>query len=468
VPNVAVLLYAGTGVVVAAVPHVDQRAGRYSITSFDTNLVPGTTYVIAVPTTDAAVTSRMLTTVAPLQGGNTALDSNGVFDATRGESRATITAPAFGTTDTTIDFGFVEPPPRGVTLGNFVWLDTDNDGRQDVGEPGVPLVTVLLCTPNTACTSGNGLVMQTSTDNTGLYRFNNQDPMIDAFPINTDFVIRVAANAGPLQGSRTALANNLPGDDENDSDGVLDAPNVNAAVNSGADGTVNLRNDFGFIRLEVGNFVWEDANGNGVQDAGEPPIPNVVVQLRDMTMNTVVHTTNTDASGEYYFSTLAPRLHSQLVENRAYQIVIALSQSALGARFVPTAADRGGNDAADSDGVLDTASGEARIAYNSGVFGTVDHTRDFGLIKLLEIGDFVFNDNNSNGLQDASDTPRAGVTVKLYDSTGTTEVASVVTDAAGKYLFTFVQHNVQPNARLPRRDSAGPAHQPRAVADEPD
>jgi hypothetical protein len=444
-PGVAVLLYAGTGSTTPQFRTTTSATGRYSITSFDTDLVPGTTYVIAVPTTDAAVTSRMLTTVSPTQGGNVTLDSNGVFDATRGESRATLVAPAFGTTDLTIDFGFVEPPPRGVTLGNFVWLDTDNDGRQDAGEPGVPQATVLLCTPNTPCTSGNGLVMSTATDNTGLYRFNNQDPRIDAFPINTDFVIRLAANSGPLQGTRTALPNNLGADDDNDSDGVLSGSNVDAPVNSGPDGTVNLRTDFGFIRLEVGNFVWEDENGNGVQDAGEAPIANVVVQLRDLTTNSVVHTTATDASGEYYFSTMAPRLHSQLVENRNYQLVIALSQTVLGSQYVPTGNDRGGNDATDSDGVLDTASGEARIAYTSGAFGSVDHTRDFGLIKLLEIGDFVFNDNNSNGLQDASDTPRAGVTVKLYDSTGATEVASVVTDSAGKYLFTFVQHNVQPN-----------------------
>ena len=38
--------------------------------------------------------------------------------------------------------------------------------------------------------------------------------------------------------------------------------------------------DAGYYRLgSIGNFVWEDRNGNGVQDAFEPGIPNVTVTL---------------------------------------------------------------------------------------------------------------------------------------------------------------------------------------------
>jgi DNA-directed RNA polymerase II subunit RPB1 len=36
-----------------------------------------------------------------------------------------------GSSDTTLDFGFVLPK---VSVGNFVWADTDRDGVQDVGE----------------------------------------------------------------------------------------------------------------------------------------------------------------------------------------------------------------------------------------------------------------------------------------------------------------------------------------------
>ncbi len=58
--------------------------------------------------------------------------------------------------------------------------------------------------------------------------------------------------------------------------------------------------------LEIGNRLWNDANGNGVQDAGETNISGVTVQLwadtnGDGTVDTQVGTATTDASGNYYF-----------------------------------------------------------------------------------------------------------------------------------------------------------------------
>lgn len=50
----------------------------------------------------------------------------------------------------------------------------------------------------------------------------------------------------------------------------------------------------------VGDFVWEDVNGDGVQDPGEPGIPNVLVQLID-SGGTEIAITTTDANGLYEF-----------------------------------------------------------------------------------------------------------------------------------------------------------------------
>ncbi len=50
----------------------------------------------------------------------------------------------------------------------------------------------------------------------------------------------------------------------------------------------------------IGDFVWSDLNGNGVQDAGEPGLANIPVALGgDATANTT-----TDANGYYLFSGL--------------------------------------------------------------------------------------------------------------------------------------------------------------------
>ena len=51
--------------------------------------------------------------------------------------------------------------------------------------------------------------------------------------------------------------------------------------------------------IEIGNRVWRDTNGNGVQDPGEPAIAGVQVHL--YSGSTIIGTAVTDANGEYYF-----------------------------------------------------------------------------------------------------------------------------------------------------------------------
>lgn len=52
----------------------------------------------------------------------------------------------------------------------------------------------------------------------------------------------------------------------------------------------------------------------------------------------------------------------------------------------------------------------------------------------IEIGNRVFRDLNSNGVQDANELGIPGVTVRLYS--GSTAVGTAVTDASGEYYFT--------------------------------
>src|SRR5690606_3542649 len=59
--------------------------------------------------------------------------------------------------------------------------------------------------------------------------------------------------------------------------------------------------------VQIGNRVWFDADQNGRQDADEPPVEGVTVELLDAS-DTVLATTVTDAAGEYYFSTNDPQI----------------------------------------------------------------------------------------------------------------------------------------------------------------
>ena len=55
---------------------------------------------------------------------------------------------------------FVQPGQ----LGDFVWKDLNQNGIQDLGEPGIPGVTVTLIKPS-------GFVVTATTDATGFYLF---------------------------------------------------------------------------------------------------------------------------------------------------------------------------------------------------------------------------------------------------------------------------------------------------------
>ncbi|NES82407.1 MAG: choice-of-anchor E domain-containing protein [Moorea sp. SIO1G6] len=55
----------------------------------------------------------------------------------------------------------------------------------------------------------------------------------------------------------------------------------------------------------VGDQVWEDLDGDGIQDPGEPGIPNALVNIYKSD-NTLVDATFTDSSGNYSFSDLDP------------------------------------------------------------------------------------------------------------------------------------------------------------------
>ena len=54
-------------------------------------------------------------------------------------------------------------------------------------------------------------------------------------------------------------------------------------------------------QAKLGDLVWKDVNGNGLQDAGEPGLSGVTVELYNAT-NVKVETTVTDSTGFYSFS----------------------------------------------------------------------------------------------------------------------------------------------------------------------
>jgi len=146
--------------------------------------------------------------------------------------------------------------------------------------------------------------------------------------------------------------------------------------------------------IELGNFVWFDADADGIQDPDEKPIPGVTVRLLDGAGATLA-TAVTDAGGRYWFvSAGAPNLPAE--PGPAYGIVAAgiAYDTAYSITFDPSTADvtglgvanaaalnltganQGANDAVDSDPT--PSGGVGAVSITTGGPGSNDHTFDAG------------------------------------------------------------------------------------------
>jgi hypothetical protein len=171
----------------------------------------------------------------------------------------------------------------------------------------------------------------------------------------------------------------------------------------------------------IGDFVWEDLDRDGVQDSGEPGIEGVPVSLQDEN-GVEVGTTATDMNGFYQFTGLIPG---------DYQVQFGTPTG-----FNPTL-DNLGDDALDSDAVGGISQ---VVTVNNGDNIT---TIDAGFYAPASIGDFVFLDENGNGLQDNGEPGVSGVTVSLTDAAGNpvtdadgNNVPAIITGTNGLYSFT--------------------------------
>jgi hypothetical protein len=245
-------------------------------------------------------------------------------------------------------------------------------------------------------------IATTETDATGFYQFTGLEVALAGDVGNTtNYIVQVDVNDADL--------------------GVCNVPDGPTEYNPplDSDNPDDPNNDFTFTEppATVGDRVWFDNNGDGVQDADEDGIPGVTVDLTDCTGN-VLATDTTDANGDYLFAD---------VDAGTYCIVV--DETTLPGNVAQTF---------EKDGSLD---GDTEQPLAPG-----DDIRDvdFGYQPLGAIGDTVFEDTNGNGIQDAGEPGISGVTVTLNDPgtdgvCGTADdlfIASDVTDTNGNYLFT--------------------------------
>ena len=188
--------------------------------------------------------------------------------------------------------------PTPINVGNFVWDDLDHDGRQDAGEPGLANITVQLW--NGAKTA---LIDSDVTNSNGNYTL--------IAPTPGDYRVRVVLPSSLDAFSPKDLAG---GDDLVDSDINPSGTNLGFTdIYTFASNLISITTiDAGIIvfrtptptrtptPVNIGNFVWDDLDQDGRQDIGEPGIAGVTVQLWNTSKTQLIHSTTTNASGNYF------------------------------------------------------------------------------------------------------------------------------------------------------------------------
>uniref|UniRef100_UPI0006A000CF SdrD B-like domain-containing protein n=1 Tax=Staphylococcus aureus TaxID=1280 RepID=UPI0006A000CF len=319
------------------------------------------------------------------------------FEFTTSESptlvqMATLTSDGNRSVSTGNALGFTNNQSGGAgqevyKIGNYVWEDTNKNGIQDQDEKGISGVTVTL-------KDENGNVLKTvTTDADGKYKFTDLG--------NGNYKVEFTTPEGYTPTTVTSGS-----DIEKDSNGL-----TTTGVINGAD---NMTLDSGFYKTpkyNLGNYVWEDTNKDGKQDSTEKGISGVTVTLKNEN-GEVLQTTKTDKDGKYQFTGL---------ENGTYKVEFETPSG-----YTPTQVGSGTDEGIDSNGTSTT-----------GVIKDKDNdTIDSGFYKpTYNLGDYVWEDTNKNGVQDKDEKGISGVTVTLKDENDKV-LKTVTTDENGKYQFT--------------------------------
>ncbi|HEA4021300.1 TPA: carboxypeptidase regulatory-like domain-containing protein, partial [Staphylococcus aureus] len=207
------------------------------------------------------------------------------------DSNGTSTKVTVGDSDDlSLDSGFYKTPKYN--LGNYVWEDTNKDGKQDSTEKGISGVTVTL-------KNENGKVLQTTkTDKDGKYQFTDLN--------NGTYKVEFETPSGYTPTSVTS-----GNDTEKDSNGL-----TTTGVIKDSD---NMTLDSGFYKTpkySLGDYVWYDSNKDGKQDSTEKGIKDVKVTLLNE-KGEVIGTTKTDENGKYRFDNLDSGKYKVIFEKPA-------------------------------------------------------------------------------------------------------------------------------------------------------
>jgi uncharacterized repeat protein (TIGR01451 family) len=305
----------------------------------------------------------------------------------------------------------VVPAQSGATVGDRVWLDSNGDGVLDVGESGLANVQVVL-------KDQFGTPLQTAvTDSQGFYQFTGVAPGSGYY---------VEATSGVPAGLTQ-------------SNGTLNrSSSFTLTAGQNYDGA-----DIGYETAAgtalIGDRVWSDADGDGLQDAGEPGLAGIVVQLyTDSNGNGLIDDTETfvetttGANGSYSFSVTATGTED-------YITYISTTQTALSGYTLTTV---------DGFAFANVGSGSSHIDSDFGAQQTAVGTT-FSIADRLWLDDGAGGGSAGDGVLNGGEAgiAVAGITVDLLDASGSV-IATTATASDGSFAFTGVPGGVRYSWRV--------------------
>ncbi len=294
-----------------------------------------------------------------------------------------------------VDFGYF----TNTSIGNLVWVDANANGIQDVGEIGLDGVKVELFNDT------NILQETKTTSNGGLYLFENLT--------TGNYKVKFTLPEG-----YKLSTNDTGNDDTKDSDVDANLITTNITLISGQ---TDITWDMGVYQdASLGNKVWIDTNGNGVQDTNED-CNNLIIKVDLLDTNDIFLVTQNTQNCNYKFENLTPGI---------YKVRFTFPDG-----YDATNRDSGNDDTKDSD--IDTVSKTTSNYILQS--GDDEITADAGMLEDGSLGNRVWFDSNKNGMQDDEEIGIKDVIIKLL--LNDVEVNRTTTDDNGMYLFT----NLRPN-----------------------
>ncbi len=288
---------------------------------------------------------------------------------------------------------------------------------------GVPVTAI---SDNKACNDASvggtwQYLQSTSTNTSGDYTFSNLRQGYYYVVVHSEYIV----------GSQTADVNQNGVCTVCDSKSGLTTDNVNNSPFPGdlSNNTTITNVNFGYnvsnSTYNIGDTLFYDWNGDGIQDGTDEPMSGITIELLGPD-GTVIATTTTNSSGVYGFSARPVGY---------YTVRVATSS-------LPS----GVTQSLDPDATKDNQS-SFNLTAN-------DLTRDFAYqpVGSGTIGDTVFVDLNGNGLKGSAEEGLSGVTVKLQvdlngDGTYVT-IATQTTSSTGAYLFEGLPVGASYNYRV--------------------